>query len=228
MPIINLIYNAPRSWKPSSNTIVYYNIDSNDTPTTIYDHSWNNNTLSWWNFTYVTDSSAWRVYQWWNYSTLPSTNIIDFWQTFTFIAWVKYSSSSPWTIFANGATSSTHPSNCLNYWGNSLMWWASWVNDSSRTVSYSSTIQTWVWLMIAYTRDSNGNLNLYQNNSQVATNTVSSSVVYPWWQFMLGWWRVGDVWPLNWYLKVLIWENKARTVDEITAYYNRSKENYWL
>ena len=226
------VYIWNDTWLPNENTVVYYNIDDNDTTTNIYDKSWNNYTLSWWTFTYVTDSSAWKVYQWWDYSTLPSTNIIDFWQTFTFIAWVKLTNSTDWySIFANGAGSSSHASN--GFWHvtnpSSIKWMASWVANDWLCVQSNTSPTLNVWLCLWYSRDSSWNMKMFFNGQNVWTATLSNTVQYPSsTQFVLWWWRAWDKQPLKWYLKVLIWEKKGWTVEQMAWYYNQTKSQYWI
>ena len=237
MPFEHSLKNAYiwQVWTPWANTVVYYNIDDNDTTSAIYDKSWNNYTLSWGTFSFYTDANAWRCYTWGSYSTLPSRSIINFWNSFTFITWCK-PTSAPWSTwmsaFANWATSSTHASNWISVFSNgSIIWWSAWVNNYNlKVISDASAIWTyWQWKMIAYTRDNSGNLILYLNWTSIKTNTVSWSVTYPSSsQFLLWGWRSGDKQSFQGYIKCLIWENTTWTAQKIANYYNLTKSNYWL
>ena len=218
-------------WHVTPNTLVYYNIDDNDSSSAIYDKSGNNRTLSWWSFTYTNDAHAWKVYVWWNYSTLPSRWIINFGQNFSFVVWVKLTNSTDWySIFANGAGSSSHASN--GFWHvvspSIIKWMASWVVNDWLCVQSNTSPTLNTWLCLWYSRDSSWNMKIFFNGQNVWTATLSNTVQYPWsTQFVLWWWRAWDKQPMKWYLKILIWEDKKWEDSEFLSYFNKSKSQFW-
>lgn len=219
---------TPEYWrKPDANTVVYYDIDSSDTSSTIYDKSWNWNNLSWWTLVYTTDSVAWRVFKWQNYSTLPRRSLINFWQSFSFIARVMFTGS--WNVFANGASSSSHASNWIastNDWN--IVGWASWIVNDTRKVSSTWTVSFNTRACVWYSRDSTWKLKVFINWSKSWETTISANVSYSYWEFVVWWRRQWDQYPMKWYLKILIWENRTRDESEFLSYYNKTKSKFWI
>lgn len=236
---MTLIQQAPKKiyirvdqqwWQPWANTLVYYNINDNDTATTVYDLSWNNNDVSW-SMTYWTDTNAWKVFLSWR----PSRSIINFGNEYTFISWAYYTSIS-WCIFSNWAWSSSFATNGFFAWYevswvgvNNMSGFAWWnTTDPVKRVVTQAVVPLNQWTMYAYTRDSSGNLKIYLNWTLDNTATFATNPEYKnTTTFMLGWWW----WwwnNMSGKIKTLIWENRTRTGTEISDYYNLTKADFWL
>jgi hypothetical protein len=66
----------------------------------------------------------------------------------------------------------------------------------------------------------------YRNNVLFWNATGSGSV---WYNTEVIWnYRPWDKNPFIWYMSDFIIENKVRTTQEISDYYNQTKTNYWL
>jgi hypothetical protein len=82
--------------------------------------------------------------------------------------------------------------------------------------------------MIWWTRNSNWDMKLYLNWEYQTTVSNNKTPDYSNGEWLyLGLWRL-TYYKVNGYFKTLILEDKARTADEITNYYNLTKSNYWL
>ena len=221
-----MTFHREKWWKPWANTLVYYNINDNDTSTTIYDLSWNNNNLSWTTITYWTDATVWKVFTAWR----PSSSIINFGNEFTFISWAYYTAATG-CIFSNGAWASSFASNSLFAWYNTNKMtgfvWGNTTNPAKWIISQSD-IPTNQWVMYAYTRDSSWNLKIYLNATLDNTTTIATNPVYPSWTTFMFWWWWGWGNDMNGKIKTLIWENRTWTADEIAKYYNQTKSKYWI
>ena len=104
-----------------------------------------------------------------------------------------------------------------NYYWNlrAAVWWWSATN-------YSLNANTRVNVTMTY---ASGTIKEYINGSYYWGETYT----YSNWTNMTIWcrWYNGDRWR-NWYISKVIFENKERTTDETTKYYNSTKANYGL
>ena len=201
-------------WQPWVNTKVYYNINDNDTNSTIYDLSWNWVDQTWsWTPQYTTDATYGRVavFDW--ASQTSAGSIVNFGGELTCIALVK-ANSSPWIIFWEWSSASRRPSVAFKLEGdNSILFTCSWTGGW-HSVNTWTTYQTNTWYMITGTRDSSWNLKIYINWTLVNT---TSSVPAPNYNagdnLMIGkrYWEP----YLNWQFKLFIGENRTRTDQEI-------------
>jgi hypothetical protein len=229
MTILNMVYYTAGwwgGWQPWANTLVYYNISDYDTNSTIYDRSINHNDVTW-TITYWTDATAWKVFT----AGRPSRSIINFGNEFTFISWAYYTATTG-CIFSNWAWSSSFASNAFFAWWNSTskIWGLAWWNTTwpDKIVLSQTNIPTNQWVMYAYTRDSSWNLKIYLNGALDNTTTIATNPTYPSWTTFMLWWWWGWWNNMSGKIKTLIWENRTRTADEITTYYNSTKSAYGL
>lgn len=215
-------YIGEYGWTPWENTVAYYKFDWN-----LNDSSGNgrNLSLAWWSVTYWAES-WWGKYAYMdsstytnNYASMPynSTN-------YTINRWYKRVWSVSWNywIIADFHTGSDYFPRLKVQ--NSAIWFI----VSRSDVSASGT-DSWNNYCISI---SNWTATCYRNWTQVASYSVNS---FSW---NLQYFRLNTVWYQNmWYyynytgigrLSEFIIENKARTTQEITAYYNQTKANYWL
>ena len=227
MPIINLVYEAPREWKPSSSTLLYLPFTED-----LNDYSWNNNnptsstnasitTLNWVKCCYL---NIWRI-------VLP-----DIWSVFNSTFTVS------WYINITGTVNNWYDMILWAWWGGSYnafgfswyykpgrndfwAWFYAWAEAKIDTTGYS-----WWWRNFTATFDANKKLTLYQNWVEVASATastphISNNTLYVW---------VNTEVPNNssWYSYCYLWniilENRAWSADEISTYYNWTKANYGL
>ena len=229
MPIINLVYEAPEQWKPWANTIAYYplNWDAND-------YSWNSRNLTNNGVTFNTSLASWQKVAYFSWS---STNLSLIGQNIstsaiTLSMWLNKSRNSNEEIFmeilganVNDFIIQSTNSNIGNMW---LSWWIDSNNNSS--LWYNNTgISNWTRRHIVAVLDSNW-CRLYQNWQKLSLTYSRWSESLALWtraftQFYL-WWRSWVFW--QWYISEAIYENKARTAQEISDYYNQTKANYGL
>ena len=207
----------PTWWQPWANTKVYYNINDNDTNSTIYDLSWNWVDQTWhgtpW---YTTDATYGRVatFNWSSYTEAGSR--VNFWNEITFIALVKHSATWHQAIIAECASSSA-----WNIWLTvndyfKPMWWFSGNSNWNLSVTDNDSATVWNWYMITATRDINWVAKIYINWILKNTVTLNGTPTYTS-GANLQIWRWRSEWPayLNWQFKLFIWEDRTRTDQEI-------------
>ena len=207
----------PTWWQPWANTKVYYNINDNDTNSTIYDLSWNWVDQTWhgtpW---YTTDATYGRVatFNWSSYTEAGSR--VNFWNEITFIALVKHSATWHQAIIAECASSSA-----WNIWLTvndylKPMWWFSGNSNWDLNIADNDSATVWDWYMVAVTRDINWVAKIYINWILKNTVTLNGTPTYTN-GANLQIWRWRSEWPayLNWQFKLFIWEDRTRTDQEI-------------
>ena len=227
MPIINLVYEAPREWKPWENTIAYYKFDGN-----LNDSSWN-----WYNLTMANGSFSYSTTtEWWKYvqtnqpsrsnqTVMPVTTqnfTISFFMQFP--SWLtpysaSYGDCNPfefqWTsvwcrpsvksssfkILDHTALSFT-PSDFNKFYHYVIVW------DSSKVTLYIN----WTQQAQTNTRFSSGTDNVKFKFNAVADGSYWSNDIYT---------SVDKLWEF-------IIENDARSQDFINKYLNSIKDKYWI
>ena len=152
MPIINLVYEEPREWKPWANTIAYYPLTS---VSTVNDMSGNNKTLTnynnvqFWTYNGVDCCYCNGTNRLWN--TSISTSYI--WQTSTMSVWMTYITNySMWIGNANN-----YPNYQKHIWLNLLLnndgvrygWW--WNNNTWNDITYNTPTTANVWYNLVQT-----------------------------------------------------------------------------
>lgn len=230
MSIFNMVYGKKQNkWKPWANTIVYYNINDNDTSSSIYDLSWNNHTQTWhWTAWYDTDATYWRVatFNWSSYT--QASSIVNFWSEYTFISLLKTTStsSSGQAIVLECASQSVFPIwFCFNYGGAYTLFSAGQWNWNSRLNYWTPWQQiAGEWIMLVWTRDSSGNGKLYLNWNKIAEWTIPAPNYSTWEALQIWRWRNGDAQYLKWAFKLFIWENRCWSDAEIQAI----SKQYWF
>lgn len=202
MPIINLIYNAPRSWKPWANTLAYFPFSENQ-----LDTLWN----------YTAPLTWTKQTLWYRFSTNSDVNIaIDISQRFV-SCWVYFnwynasgaqilSANDGWPFY-NYYNSYANANKRYQAWG---WWWQSLNSDQVNT-------NQWVRYHFAHWWDGT-KIVCYLNWQKVveqnaALNTGASC------KFLTN---------IDVTLSNLIYEKVLWTQEEVVQYYNSTKENYWL
>ena len=226
----------PSPWRqPWVNTLVYYNIDDNDTTTTIYDKSWNNYDATWSSTgSYIVDSDAGRV-AYFNWEYADTWAVINFGNNFTFNVWINQTVAPSWygyqSIFGEWASSSTLPSVWMDFRDGStkLFGFADWTGNWI-ILNVSTTADLNTWMLLSMVLD-NWTLTIYKNWVSLGNlaNVPNPTYNISWWAtFALSRWRNWDLNPFYWYIKEFIGEDKARTSQEIQDYFDQTKGNYWI
>jgi len=212
-------YTATTRWQPWANTKFYYNINDNDTTSTIYDLSGNWVDMTWYgNPSFSTDVTYGRVaeFDWSSYT--QANNRVNLWSECTMIALVNRSS---WDAVVIECTSPSAWGVWIAYsWDvNKYAWWYwwAWASDPKEIRSLTNYVSN-QRVMIATTRDSSWTARIYVN--WVLDNTLSwmNNPNYSSWEALqLGRWRYG--WPqyITWKIKLVIWEDRCWTDAEIAS-----------
>jgi hypothetical protein len=222
MPIFNTEYKSYWEWKPWANTLVYIPMEAD-----LIDHSWKGVSVTNNNVSIVSNqASIWVWYFNWNwYLSIPKgSNIL--WNIFT-ISW--YGKISGWPTYS-----------AIFWTVNSSYWWLT-VQYEWTALYASSAVNSWdligditvftknnVWEHYVLVRNLT-NWELYKNWVKVWTSTSWNwNIVQNWNASYIGRNWASSQANITWYLSNFIIESTARTADEILAYYNQTKSNYWL
>ena len=212
-------------WQPWANTVAYYPLDSINT---VNDLSWNNYNLTgdgaynfwtnWWvNCCYISNGSFkvsissiwdnwWQTVSIWYYEVSAPT--YDNWV----IAWFWKDSQA----VINGLYRAKWRPDSKNW-----IVWLNWVNSVASTAVYNTNL--WQWNYYCYTYY-NWTGKLYVNWALVSSLLGSSTS-----RNLITISRYGgDPRSINWYISNAIFENKARTAQEISDYYDQTKSLYWI
>lgn len=214
MTILNMVYYKVESWwKPWVNTIAYYELNWDATDTTgNYD-----GTAS--NVTYTTLAS------WIQVATFNGSNskidiaspLVNNLSTFTVNVWFNDTANNFGDVLNN-------QSNDINWiFMDSINWtqfrvWLGWGGNTNTNF----TLNVWHNAVLVY---NNGTYIVYFDSQQDYTEVFT----YANWTNMAIWCRSqaqDRFW--TWYISKVIFEDKARTAQEISDYYNQTKSNYWL
>lgn len=214
-------------WQPWANTLAYRPLKSD-----FNDHSGNEYHLTNLNnatviqtkdgvsCAYTNGSNAWL------YTSALNASVI--WQDFTCSF---YWNSTTWTwvhvaISENGAFSWWNID--INKWQNLL--YAEILNGSTAvpTLTKTTTISSW-WHNVILTHSSDGETALYYDwvLQNTATMYLATDSYWVGVNYNNQWQPVQIIYYLWWIGEVII-EDKARTAQEVTDYYNNSKSEYWL
>ena len=220
------VYLWNNEWLPWENTIAYYPLDSN---TTVNDASRNNRNLT-------NNGTTFWVYQWvdsgyingnmyFTWISTPSNITINIRynlrhksENYHLIAWLRYgvSNTNAYWLLMTGEFAGRP---------NWQWFWIQYNNSSTADNYYWLTnwmISTeWVWYNWVLTYDW-ATLKIYTN--WVLSTSASSSMSNARDTIML-WWSPENS-QVN--LSNVIFEDKVRTADEISNYYNSTKANYWI
>ena len=211
----------PATWNPGSNTIAYYTFDEQN----LNDSSWNNNNASWYNWAWSYVSVGWWYCAnlWWSHAIdLPFT--VAWLTNWTMNIWmnVQWTKTISWILGTRTWQTGTFHMNYIYNFS-----WRTWINitvNPESDIDWSWVLTTWNWYNIVATK-SWTTYSIYINSSLWAswtrweftdTNTLCLGTTYD------------NTRCFNWYLDSAIFENKAWSADEITAYYNLTKSKYGL
>lgn len=208
----------PTGWQPWANTVAYYpfNTDFND-----YSWNWFDLTNNWWvaiesvgwvtcaNFKdqspYWLSRSTWNIITAWPYTYLCRINRTWWWPYNPRIFWWN---NEWWMLYivSWGKYSVEYP----NYW-----WW---IPDSSwrHLICFTWNMSTWEF-------------SSYKDWSFIASWTSSVRWARTW----LVIWTTEWNYSLSddrfiWQMSNVIFENKQRTAQEISDYYDQTKWDYWI
>lgn len=219
---------------PWEYTLLYLPIDDSDTSSTVYDHSWNAKDNTWyWTSSYDTLASGKRVLNFtWSNGIYISSAIVTS-QPCTINLWLyrNWNQSLDNSVFIN------QHDEWRNSWGiliafmntTNLAWFYwdwTWVGTSA---TYTISNQTWTMVTVTL---NNNTVTSYVNGVQVATASrnaarfsdipatsiwfTRANKLYNNTRFMI--WKISDV----------IVENTVWDSTKATAYFNLTKEDYWL
>ena len=209
----------PAGWKPWSNTIAYYPLTST---TTVNDLSWN-----WYNLT-NTSTTFW-TYQWvscasFNWSTSKLTATI-----WTLPQWANPRTTSLW-IYNTGVDWLS----IMWYWANRTRYWCweytygsstEWYTLAAYYIDEFTHINTKnSWLLFTATYDWTY-IKTYIN-WEIKSTSSAYTLATSWTNFEI--WSPYATNPFQGYASNAIIENKVRTAQEISDYYNLTKSNYGL
>jgi len=210
-------------WQPWANTIAYYPLTSTTT-TSDESGNWNtltNNNVTFWTYQWV-DCASFN-----GSSSRLGTTIAETpqWASPRTILWYCYNNNASYTpsndseiVFFSWQTGSTwrmlklgifDDNNTIQqrwddheFWQTirEQRWGGAVVYDGTKFTLYANWVSQWDWTTTAITS---------WTNFYIGGSTTS------WW-----WW--------NGYISNVIFENKARTAQEVADYYNQTKANYGL
>ena len=205
----------PVWWRPWANTIAYYSFDDQSN-SQITDASWN-----WYNLIWTAPSYqqlSWTDYYWvFTGSQWWGCNMTISWD-FTQIMWINISNT--WQQYMSIVYSNDWTSAQISIIYGYRSWEIEMYTPGNRATLQSST-QLNTWYLVSITKES-WTLKWYING--VYKTQFSTSVT--WAEFYLG---RANLWGyFKWGINNCILENKVRTAQEISDYYNQTKWNYWL
>lgn len=231
MTILNMVYGAWwwgwGGWTPWANTLAYWTLDNKLT-----DETWNYDlTLQNWTFTqlaswrYVlsleaTSTKSWASYTWW--PDLRSKNL-------TWNLWIKDTASRSWFndwtyIYLLNWTANIL--NIVHSWPSQgdKIYWVLWnYNNYNDAPTYNDT----VWHNVVFTfNNTTYVLNEYIDGALKCTTTLS------WWVSNTTWIiYIGKTWYNN-TAHLMVWatiiEDKERTAQEVSDYFDQTKADYWV
>ena len=225
MPIFNTVYGGTwwwgGGWQPWENTLLYLPFS-----TDLNDHSGNSHNPSTYSSASITtlngvkccyfNDGAMQIPQ---FTTFNHSFTISLWYNITNVygaqianQWQAGSSKlmSLWLQAQRGRIG-------LGFYGNDY-----------ETTTVPAT-NTWVHIVATFNRDNNYWV-IYYNWNSIGSHTYSTPNVQSWIFYI---WPNAEApsnttWRMRGYVSNYIVEDKARTEQEITDYYNQTKWNYWL
>ena len=200
-------------WKPWANTVAYYKLDSN-----LNDSSGNGMNWTWYNWAWTFSDGVLDL--WWSHSIeLPFT-----------LAWL-----TDWTFNIRMKVNQNKTINGILGTATWIEWTMHiqyvytsndiviWVNPYSE-IQAITTLNIGSWYNITMTK-SWTTYKIYINwalaVSWTSWNFTDTSTLYLWMTY-----ETARCW--NWCLSNAIFEDVARTAEEIADYYNYTKSNYWI
>lgn len=214
-------------WQPWANTLLYLPFVSD-----MNDHSWNwNNPTSSSNAIITTLDGVnccflnqWRIVLPAIWAVFNSIFTVAWWINITGTKWNGFNCiMASWTYGAYNAFGLTwYYKTGQNDFG---AWYCAWASVAINTPSYS-----WGWRHFLATLDANKKLVLYMNWSEVDSTTswtphINDNTVYIWVNTEVP--NDTSRWSYC-YLSDLILEDKARTAQEVSDYFDQTKSLYWI
>lgn len=207
-------------WQPWANTIAYYPLDSVNQ---LSDLSWNQNTLTKdWTVTFTDNYASFSADGRLNtpINSTPTNQTLIFWMMHESWAWNEQVPIAKW-----GSNLNNH------------RWWFYKDSDWNLNVQINeawtnvTTLTTNTWYMVVQTTEwvwtANCNFKVYinWNTTPVVIQTAplyndSNTYICMWWRHT----QYNFRWKLSW----IIIEDKARTSQEISDYFNQTKSLYWI
>ena len=214
-------------WTPWVNTYWYYTFDDQNA-NQITDFSWNNRNLTWWTM------PSYTIVSWTNYAgnytnisswAAPSVSFSTLGWIFTILVWVKPTASSQSyvnCIYWSSGSSNHQISIIWNYNSGQIEYYDAGVGPAKRTAIMSG-VSTNTWHLVSYTYN-NWAVQAYADG--VVGNSITGYTSNYAKTFRLG---SSNQWDrFKWQIWECIVENKIRTAQEESDYYNQTKWNYWI
>ena len=236
MPIFNSVYKSFKEWwQPWANTIAYYPLTSSSTVNdmkgswTAYNLTSTGTAPSFWIYWWVDCayfSNSWMLYNWdWTWTALWDYTISLFYnktadvpQDSGLVAWLCKKATNGISVYADILDGKTRPTSTK---------WIYWLHDATG-LSYVWPYSISWWTHIVITLEWSV-WKLYINWEQkwstfTIWNTTPDYIAIS--RYQANWDNLDR--SIRWYVSEVIFENKARTADEITNYYNWTKWDYGL
>ena len=232
------IYIGEYGWKPWANTLAYYPLET-DTK----DYSWNgrdgtNNWVTFSNWLWVFNGSSYVSLWTWSWTNIQTNMTISVWFKWNW-NWSKDNAVLGKSEYYATSTSNCYYAITIHEGERYLSWWYYCWSDYNlhpmnfrNTGGWSPTIwpvaQANKWYNVVITNDGNtkkayvdgvlyATENVLSTTSTVSIDTrIGSFVRYNYDSFF------------NWNISAVIFEDKARTAEQVANYYNQTKWNYWL
>lgn len=223
MPKVKKIYKGnvqvwPAWWQPWANTIAYYkfNWNLNDSSGNWFNLSMGSGSMTYW-------TTSWWATYWtftWSNWTNTLTTTVNHWTTYTLSCWLN-TLSNYWWSYQNIMVERFYANNIairLMNWRSKISCYdtnTTWPSISLNTWYNAVVIRNWSAVQLY--------LNWVYQNSWTWSVTASFPLRITLWSKDSPW----ATWAWQWQLSEVIIENKARTADEVSKYYNLTKWNYW-
>ena len=212
----------PAWWTPWANTMCYYSFDN-----TLADGAWryNNATNTWTTFTTVGNRKVLNITSN-TYVTLP---ISDRWNLFTILFWFNTTDSKKW-LWWPSYSAQDYPWT-MEFVDDNYMSIQYWWNYATRREAYNTTnFRDGNWHLISFTSNNNQNWIVWvDTNFTTSYKNNNTTNYYFWWgSITLGRRAPSDASSITAKMGDFIIENKERTAQEVSDYYNQTKWNYWL
>ena len=209
-------------WKPWANTVAYYPLKSN-----FNDASWNGRNLS--NSWATITTLGWVPCAYYNWSSYSSNSWYSLTYPRTISLWGYNTNTTSnyywWLIHISNNSITSAPSWSL--WIQYIWSWTVTPADwSSTSAEIRVSISSW-WHNIVCTENTSRLVTIYVDWTYKWATTYSTPAQPNWWAIWCKFDRLLSE-KLKWYLSNIILENKVRTAQEISDYYNQTKSNYGL
>ena len=210
-------------WQPNEHTLLYYPLTENANDTS-------GNSRNWTSFNATFSTSNWAFLIWtqssWNGRIeSPSFTV---WTVYTLNTRVKLPTELSGDHYVNLQTNRSYSPRYIQAtlfasWINILLWNGSSANGAA--MSWSTSLWT-DRHNIVMVRDGN-KITVYLDGVSLWEQTTTYSASLPQFRFGVDNWVWADYWASS-YFKDYILEDVLWTSQEVSAYYNQTKSDYWL